>query len=80
VLGWVNVVEAHHKLNIPLPVNLRFCFEGMEESGSEGLDEFILEEVKRGKSGWFDGIDCVCIVSPSTSFLQKTKMMRQLCG
>ena len=34
----------------------------MEESGSEGLDEFILAEVKKGKGSWFDGVDAVCIV------------------
>ncbi|KAI0057285.1 CNDP dipeptidase [Artomyces pyxidatus] len=61
VLGWVNVLEAHHALQTPLPVNLRFCFEGMEESGSDGLDKLILEEVKKGKESWFDGVDCVCI-------------------
>jgi len=61
ILGWVNVVDAHHALNKPLPVNLRFCFEGMEESGSDGLDEFILAEVKKGKDSWFDGVDAVCI-------------------
>jgi Cys-Gly metallodipeptidase DUG1 len=62
VFGWINVLDAHHTLNKPLPVNLRFCFEGMEESGSEGLDEFILAEVKKGKDSWFDGVDAVCIV------------------
>lgn len=61
ILGWLNVLDAHHTLNKPLPVNLRFCFEGMEESGSEGLDEFILAEVKKGKDSWFDGVDAVCI-------------------
>ncbi|KAI0293927.1 CNDP dipeptidase [Russula brevipes] len=61
IFGWINVLDAHHALNKPLPVNLRFCFEGMEESGSEGLDEFILAEVKRGKDSWFDGVDAVCI-------------------
>jgi hypothetical protein len=35
----------------------------MEESGSEGLDDLIKSEVKKGKGGWFDGVDCVCIVS-----------------
>ncbi|KAH9974102.1 CNDP dipeptidase [Lactifluus volemus] len=44
IFGWINVLDAHHALNKPLPVNLRFCFEGMEESGSEGLDPFILAE------------------------------------
>ncbi|KAF8480212.1 CNDP dipeptidase [Russula ochroleuca] len=61
IFGWINVLDAHHTLNKPLPVNLRFCFEGMEESGSEGLDEFILAEVKKGKDSWFDGVDAVCI-------------------
>ena len=46
-----------------LPVNLRFVFEGMEESGSVGLDEFIAAEYARRKDGWFDGVDAVCIVS-----------------
>ena len=59
----MNVLEAHKALGIELPVNLRFCFEGMEESGSEGLDELIVKEVKKGKDSWFDGVDCVCIVS-----------------
>ena len=63
MLGWLNVVEAHKALELDLPVNMRFCFEGMEESGSEGLDDLIKSEVKKGKDGWFDGVDCVCIVS-----------------
>lgn len=33
----------------------------MEESGSEGLDELVVRESKKG--GYFDGVDCVCIVS-----------------
>jgi len=63
ILGWVNILEAHETLGLELPVNLKFCFEGMEESGSEGLDDLIKSEVKKGKEGWFDGVDCVCIVS-----------------
>ncbi|KAG1743714.1 CNDP dipeptidase [Suillus paluster] len=35
--------------------------ECMEESSSEGLDDFIEEEAKKGKDGWFDGISYVCI-------------------
>ncbi|KAK7683620.1 hypothetical protein QCA50_013458 [Cerrena zonata] len=49
ILGWLNVLEAHHTLNTPLPVNMVFCFEGMEESGSEGLDDLIASEAKKGK-------------------------------
>lgn len=39
VLDWINAIEAYQELNQELPINLKFCFEGMEESGSEGLDE-----------------------------------------
>ena len=63
ILGWLNVLEAHKDLGIELPVNLRFVFEGMEESGSVGLDEFIAAEHAREKEGWFHGVDAVCIVS-----------------
>lgn len=65
VLGWLNILEAHHAQKLDLPVNLRLCFEGMEESGSEGLDELIESEAKKGDKGWFGGVDCVCIVSGS---------------
>ncbi len=60
VLGWVNVLQWHHESKKELPVNLRFCFEGMEESGSQGLDALVEKESKPG--GWFDGVDAVCIV------------------
>jgi acetylornithine deacetylase/succinyl-diaminopimelate desuccinylase-like protein len=46
VLGWLNVIEAHQKAGVEFPVNLLMCFEGMEEYGSEGLDDFIEAEVR----------------------------------
>ena len=61
VLGWLNVLEAHKALGLELPVNMRFCFEGMEESGSNGLDDLIKAEAAKGADGWFGGVDCVCI-------------------
>ena len=77
VLGWLNAIEAYQKSKQELPVNLKFCFEGMprtrepsdllltligmEETGSEGLDDLIKAEAGKGK--YFDGVDCVCIVS-----------------
>ena len=70
VLGWLNVLQAHYDLGLDLPVNLRFCFEAMEESGSEGLDDFIIAEAKKGDAGWFGGVDAVCIVRPR--FLPRT--------
>ncbi|KAF8635572.1 hypothetical protein AX15_000222 [Amanita polypyramis BW_CC] len=59
ILGWLNVLQYHAEHKKPLPVNIKFCFEGMEESGSEGLDELVEREAKPG--GWFNGVDCVCI-------------------
>jgi Cys-Gly metallodipeptidase DUG1 len=57
VLGWLNAIEAHQKARVDFPVNLLMCFEGMEEYGSEGLDEFIEAEAKK----YFKDADAVCI-------------------
>jgi Cys-Gly metallodipeptidase DUG1 len=57
VLGWLNAIEAHQKAGVDFPVNLLMCFEGMEEYGSEGLDDFIKAEA--GK--FFKDADAVCI-------------------
>jgi len=57
VLGWLNAIEAHKKAGIDFPVNLLMCFEGMEEYGSEGLDDFINAEAKK----FFKDTDAVCI-------------------
>lgn len=39
------------------PVNIKFCLEGMEESGSEGLDELIFAQ----RDAFFKDVDYVCI-------------------
>ena len=57
VVGWLNVIEAHRQLGWELPVNLVVCFEGMEESGSEGLDKLVQKEA----SLYFKTVDTVCI-------------------
>lgn len=44
VLGWLHVIEAYQKTGTELPLNLKFCFEGMEESGSIGLDDFLVRK------------------------------------
>ena len=66
ICAWVNLLEAHANLKLDLPVNLRFCFEAMEESGSLGLDDLIKTEAAKGTAGYFDNISCVCIVSTLT--------------
>lgn len=57
VLGWLNAIEAYKQAGVEFPVNLKCCFEGMEEYGSEGLDELIVAEAKE----YFKDVDCVCI-------------------
>jgi len=57
VLGWLNAIEAHQKAGVDFPVNLLMCFEGMEEYGSEGLDDLIEAEAKK----YFADADAVCI-------------------
>lgn len=59
VLGWLNAIQAHEEAGVEFPVNLLMCFEGMEEYGSEGLDDFIEKEAKKG--GFFEDADAVCI-------------------
>lgn len=55
--GWLNVVQSHKESGVELPVNLVTCFEGMEESGSIGLDGLIANEADK----YFKGVDAVCI-------------------
>ncbi|OMH79304.1 Cys-Gly metallodipeptidase dug1 [Zancudomyces culisetae] len=57
VVGWLLCVEAHQKIGRDLPVNLLFCFEGMEESGSVNLDKLLQKEGDK----WFSGTDFICI-------------------
>ena len=59
VLGWLNAIHAHQAAGVEFPVNLLMCFEGMEEYGSEGLDEFIEKEAK--DDGFFASADAVCV-------------------
>ena len=56
ILGWIWAIEALQKAGVALPVNVKFIFEGMEESGSEGLDEYIAAHADDYKD-----VDVVCI-------------------
>ncbi|KAK3103881.1 hypothetical protein FSP39_022629, partial [Pinctada imbricata] len=60
VLAWLNCIEAMQELGQEVPINLKFLFEGMEESGSEGLDDMILAE-KDKEDSFLKGVDYVCI-------------------
>uniref|UniRef100_A0A0K0G409 Cytosolic non-specific dipeptidase (inferred by orthology to a human protein) n=1 Tax=Strongyloides venezuelensis TaxID=75913 RepID=A0A0K0G409_STRVS len=57
VLGWVNALEAMKELGIECPVNIKFVLEGMEESGSEGLDEILIAH----KNTFLKDVDFSCI-------------------
>ncbi|EGD79924.1 CNDP dipeptidase 2 [Salpingoeca rosetta] len=57
VLGWLWAIEASQELGLDLPVNIKMVFEGMEESGSVGMEELIRAEAK----GFLSDVDCVCI-------------------
>lgn len=57
VLCWLHAVEGYQAIGEDLPVNLKFVFEGMEESGSEGLDDLLFKEQNK----FLAGVDYVCI-------------------
>nr|XP_057903012.1 cytosolic non-specific dipeptidase [Doryrhamphus excisus] len=67
VLAWFNCIEAYQKIQQELPINIKFCFEGMEESGSEGLDELVFSR----KDSFFKDVDYCCI--SDNYWLGKTK-------
>ncbi|KAB8231832.1 uncharacterized protein BDW43DRAFT_312750 [Aspergillus alliaceus] len=56
VLAWLNALEAYKEAGVDIPVNLMFCFEGMEETGSIGFSDF----AQKNKA-LFENIDAVCI-------------------
>lgn len=62
-----NLYIAHLFILQELPINIKFCFEGMEESGSEGLDELVFSR----KDTFLKDVDYVCI--SDNYWLGKTK-------
>jgi cytosolic nonspecific dipeptidase len=57
VIGWFWAIEAFQALGMELPVNIKMCLEGMEESGSEGLDDLIYAQANT----FFKDVDYFCI-------------------
>lgn len=57
VLCWIHAIEGFQTIGVPLPVNVKFVFEGMEESGSEGLDDLLFAR----KGDFLSNVDYVCI-------------------
>lgn len=57
VLCWIHALEAYKAIGEEIPVNIKFVLEGMEESGSEGLDDLLLAE----KDKYLKDVNYVCI-------------------
>lgn len=57
VLCWLHAIEGYQAIREDVPVNLKFVFEAMEESGSEGVEELLTKE----KDTFLKGVDYVCI-------------------
>ncbi|VDI47295.1 cytosolic nonspecific dipeptidase, partial [Mytilus galloprovincialis] len=67
VLDWINTLEAMQELKQDIPINIKFLLEGMEESGSEGLDDLVFSK----KDTFLKDVDYVCI--SDNYWLGKTK-------
>ncbi|KAL3982612.1 Cys-Gly metallodipeptidase DUG1 [Acanthocheilonema viteae] len=57
VVAWINALDTLRKCEIPIPVNIKFCFEAMEESGSLGLEEIL----EKKKDTFLNDINFTCI-------------------
>lgn len=57
LIGWINMIEAFQKVDVDVPANLVFCFEGMEETASFGLRQGLEDEADK----YFKDVDVVCI-------------------
>jgi nonspecific dipeptidase len=57
VICWLHAIEGFQALGIEVPVNIKFVLEGMEESGSEGLDDLLFAR----KDDFLSDVDYVCI-------------------
>ncbi|CAI4223857.1 unnamed protein product [Auanema sp. JU1783] len=56
VLGWINAIETMQILGMEIPINIKFVFECMEESGSIGLEEMLFE-----RQSFLKNVEYVCI-------------------
>ncbi|KAM6968169.1 cytosolic non-specific dipeptidase [Aplochiton taeniatus] len=57
VLAWIHTVEAYKVMNVDLPVNVKFILEGMEETGSNGLDAMVFAQ----RDTFFSDVDYIII-------------------
>ncbi|KAM8966718.1 beta-Ala-His dipeptidase-like [Pelodytes ibericus] len=56
VLAWINAIDTYKALKQDIPVNLKFIIEGVEETGSPGLEDLIKEH-----SNFFSDVNYIVI-------------------
>lgn len=59
ILAWLWAVDVYRRLDRTLPVNLKLCLEGMEESRSECLSDLLQREARRG--GFLADVDYIVV-------------------
>ncbi|ETN84463.1 peptidase dimerization domain protein [Necator americanus] len=57
VIAWIHAISVLQKKKVPIPVNLKFVFECMEESGSQGLEPAL----QHHKDSFLTNVDMTCI-------------------
>jgi acetylornithine deacetylase/succinyl-diaminopimelate desuccinylase-like protein len=81
LLTHVKSVEAFLKNNIPLPINIKFLFEGEEEANENHLGEFIINNKEKLKcdtvlvsdTEWYaEGLPSICYSLRGISFVELT--------
>ncbi|XP_069476831.1 beta-Ala-His dipeptidase-like isoform X2 [Ambystoma mexicanum] len=56
VLAWLHAVKTYKALQKDIPVNLKFVIEGLEETGSDGLENLL-----KSKEAFFTNVDYIVI-------------------
>ncbi len=59
ILAWLWCMDVYQRMGRELPVNVKFMFEGMEESRSECLPDLLVRECRRG--GFLANVDYVVV-------------------
>eukprot|EP01054_Gregarina_sp_Poly1_P005241 Gregarina_sp_Poly_1__5240@NODE_2779_length_1723_cov_652_942029_g1752_i0_p1_GENE_NODE_2779_length_1723_cov_652_942029_g1752_i0NODE_2779_length_1723_cov_652_942029_g1752_i0_p1_ORF_typecomplete_len382_score39_73Peptidase_M20/PF01546_28/5e40M20_dimer/PF07687_14/6_3e20Peptidase_M28/PF04389_17/0_014_NODE_2779_length_1723_cov_652_942029_g1752_i04421587 len=59
LVGWLCMLRSYKEAGVDVPLNIKFVFEGMEESGSVGFDSTVQRVAK--ETSFFENIDFVCI-------------------
>lgn len=57
VMAWINAIETLQEMKVEVPINIKFVLEGMEESGSVGLDDILIKH----KDSFLSDVEFTCI-------------------